>query len=66
MYFINKPTGEHAKELMHEYMSQIEERKTSKHLSKYDKQQKELDEMKENRRIISELDEIQVTKKNAK
>lgn len=27
MYFVNKPTSDHAKELMFEYMNQIEERK---------------------------------------
>jgi hypothetical protein len=66
MYFVNKPTGEHAKELMHEYMAQIELNKNNKISSKYDKQQAELNEMKENRRVITELEEIENTKKNAK
>lgn len=65
MYFVNKPTREHATELMHEYSAQIEENKCNNQEEKRTRREREMDDVKANNDLMSELNNIQAEKKQS-
>jgi len=66
MHFVNKPTSEHAKELMIEYMQQISDNQQNKHESKNARYAAELEAVAINQADINELDMITREKQNAR